>query len=53
MATTTEPERKYEREVLLLRVQLYSAAQLFKGQDLADLRELVTELAQTLEFERG
>lgn len=37
-------------KVLLLRVQLYAAAQLFKGEDLAAFTELIREIAMLLEI---
>lgn len=35
--------------LIRLRVELYGAAQVLKGQDLADLKELIAEIALLLE----
>lgn len=42
-------EEQEEQALMLLRVQLYAAAQRLKGQRLDEFKQLVKEIAQTLD----
>jgi predicted secreted protein len=39
----------YEQQLAMLRIELYAAVQRMKGRDLDELRELITEIAATLD----
>ena len=44
-------ERQVQFALARLRVELFTAAQTLKGDDLATLRELVRDIAQVLDFD--
>jgi len=39
-----------QEKILLLRVQLYAAAQMLNGQDLRDFEELISEIVHVLDL---